>query len=189
MNNSFDNVKNKTLSGVQFCDVSTKVIGVEYIPDDQDGHSVIKDVNGGKGERHEKGCDKAGDVIFFLETKCGNARLVNRHNCGIEENPCVIELCNGERTKCHFRSYPVHDFVCTDKSDSSMDEYVPNTGLLEDGTRYFLYRILIYTDGFNAQRTRLGSMDGFYMIPLGIPFDRRTAVSYTHLTLPTIYSV
>ena len=70
--------------------------------------------------------------------------------------------------------------VCLNDVASPADDYVPNTGFLEDGTRYFIYRMLLYTDGFNAHRTRLGSIDGMYMIPLGIPLDSRTEAGCLH---------
>ena len=91
-----------------------------------------------------------------------------------------MELCNGKLTGCHVRAFHVDDVVCLNDIASAADDYVPNTVFLEDGTRYFIYRILMYTDGFNAHRTRLGSVDGMYMIPLGIPLNSRTKAGCLH---------
>ena len=143
--------------------IETELTYVEYIEADGMGHKV--DTESGL-KSHRGGNEKAGDVILYLNCSCGNARLVNRHNRSGTEPSCYIEVCNGTNNNCKVRSFPVQDAMCIGDVEDT-DESVPNTGLLSDGTKYFIYRFLLYTDGFSAHRTRLGSMDGMYMIPLG----------------------
>ena len=181
LENAFsDSVVFKKVNGVESAVVSCEVIDFEYVSDDREGHNGINcDEEPSVFESHEGNGDKAGDVIFYLKCKNGVARLVNNHNCEEYGQPCRLELCNGKRTGCHIRSYPVEDVVCTDTAKAN-DDYVPNKGRLEDGTKYYIYRFLLYTDGFNAHRSRLGSMDGMYMLPLGIPIDCRTEAGCLH---------
>ena len=176
-----DQVVNKKIRDVACAVVTCNVLHSQYIKDDCHGHSSVLDDDGNlRYERHKTSYEKAGDVVFYLKTIDGEARLVNRHNCEGDESACSLELCNGKLTGCHVRAFHVDDVVCLNDVASPADDYVPNTGFLEDGTRYFIYRMLIYTDGFNAHRTRLGSVDGMYMIPLGIPLNRRTEAGCLH---------
>ena len=176
-----DEVVNKKIEGVACAVVTCHVVQFQYIKDDSYGHSCFVDDEGeARYERHSDSCEKAGDVVFYLKTIDGEARLVNRHNCEGGESGCSLELCNGKLTGCHVRAFHVEDVVCLNDVASPADDYVPNTGFLADGTRYFVYRMLLYTDGFNAHRTRLGSVDGMYMIPLGIPLNSRTEAGCLH---------
>ena len=61
-----------------------------------------------------------------------------------------------------------------------------NKGKLKNNIPYRLYRMALYMDGFNPSGMNYdkSSLTGCYMAPLGLH-----PVSYTHLTLPTIYSV
>ena len=170
-------VKLKDVDGVACAILECTVLEYEYVGNNRDGHHVVNE-NG--FERHDSSVEKAGDVIFYLKTYFGNARLVNRHNCEEGQEACSLELCYGEHTDCHGRSFPVNELMVVHKSSSIAEDYVPNSGYFEDGTRYYVYRMLLYTDGFNAHRSRLGSMDGMYMIPLGIPLDRRTEAGCLH---------
>jgi len=174
-------VVNDKVNGVESAQVTCDVLAYAYVTDDRPGHnSLVSDMEPIVFERH-KGCDdKAGDVLFYLKCQHGKARLVNRHNNSENGIPCALELCNGKLSGCHIRMFPVEDVVCVENAAKPMDEYVPNKGRLEDGTKYYVYRILLYTDGFNAHRSRLGSMDGMYMMPLGIPVDRRTDAGCLH---------
>ena len=175
-----DSYVKEKVNEVESAVVTCEVLTFEYVGDDREGHNVINfDEEPVAFELHKGNQDKAGDVIFHLKSQHGMARLVNSHNCDEYGQPCRLEVCNGKRTGCHVRSFPVEDVVCTD-SAKPKDDYVPNTGRLEDGTKYYIYRFLLYTDGFNAHRSRLGSMDGMYMLPLGIPIDRRTEAGCLH---------
>lgn len=176
----FGSVRNEKVKNVDCALVSCEVIDFEYVSDDRKGHKgIIKDTDPVEFERHEGSQEKAGDVIFYLKCQQGMARLVNSHNYE-NRRPCRLEICNGQRTGCKLRSFPVEDVVCVEGAASPADDYVPNKGRLVDGTKYYTYRFLLYTDGFNAHRSRLGSMDGMYMMPLGLPIDRRTEAGCLH---------
>ena len=51
--------------------------------------------------------------------------------------------------------------------------YAPNEGVLQDGRRYVIYRMLLYCDGFSPNVSRKGSCTGVYMLPLGIDPENR----------------
>ena len=172
-----DGVIFKEVDGVASAFFECTVLDYEYVSNDRDGHHIV---DGKVFERHNACCEKAGGVIFYLKTCFGNARLVNRHNCEEGEEACTLEMCHGERTECRNRSFPVNDLIVIHKSRDIEEDNVPNSGRLEDGTRYFVYRVLLYTDGFNAYRSRIGTKDGMYMIPLGIPLDLRTEAGCLH---------
>ena len=57
------------------------------------------------------------------------------------------------------------------------DEYSGSKGTLPDGRKYLVYRFLLYNDGFIAFRSKAGSMDGYYILLLGISPHRRTESS------------
>lgn len=64
-------------------------------------------------------------------------------------------------------------------------------GRLEDGREFFVYRFLLYNDGFSPFSSKMGSMDGCYILPLGIPPDSRTssgAIRRLWLTPPGVSS-
>ena len=50
----------------------------------------------------------------------------------------------------------------------------PCYGRLADGSQYFVYRFLLYSDGFTPTLGNKGSVCGCYMLPLGIPVENRT---------------
>ena len=181
LQNAFaDCVEFRKVNGVESAVVSCEVLDYEYVSDDRKGHNGIN--CDGKAlvlENHEGKGEKAGDVIFYLKCENGVARLVNSHNCDEFGHPCRLEVCNGKRTGCHVRSFPAEDVVCIGSTEA-LEDYVPNKGILADGRKYYIYRFLLYTDGFNAHRSRLGSMDGMYILPLGIPIDRRTEAGCLH---------
>ena len=78
--------------------VNCTVLEYEYVSTDRDGHNAV---DGVCFKRHNSSCEKAGDVIFYVKTMFGNARLVNRHKCEEGDEPCTLELFHGERTDCH----------------------------------------------------------------------------------------
>ena len=55
----------------------------------------------------------------------------------------------------------------------------PNHGRLEDGTRYVVYRLALYTDGFKQHKSLADtrSVDGCYLLPLGRGLETRRSVS------------
>ena len=55
----------------------------------------------------------------------------------------------------------------------------PNKGVLPDGTRYVVYRIALYTDGFKPSKNNADtkSVDGCYILPLGRGFESRKSTS------------
>ena len=40
------------------------------------------------------------------------------------------------------------------------------TGKLQNGRRFFIYRVLLYSDGFSKYQDKQGSAGGVYMLPL-----------------------
>jgi len=51
-----------------------------------------------------------------------------------------------------------------------------STGVLRNGKRYVVYRFLLYADGFSPYIGKSGSMDGCYLMPLGIRPQDRTSI-------------
>ena len=156
--------------------IKATVLGTDYISNDSNGHMVVK---GNGKERHKGELEKAGDVILYLGCEGAKSRLVNRHNPEVGEPSVYLSFCNGISKNCKVKNVPVEETVCLDEEPAD-DEAVKNHGYLEDGTQYFVYRFLLYTDGFNSHRSKSGSMDGMYIIPLGIPIDRRTEAGCLH---------
>ena len=119
-----EDVTFEIVDGVGCASVKSTVLGCEYVSNDRDGHHVV---DGNVFERHSFCCEKAGDVIFYLKTSFVNARLVNRHNCEYGEEPCTLELCHGELTECHNRSFPVNKLTVIQKNCVIAEDYMPNS--------------------------------------------------------------
>ncbi len=156
--------------------ITTSVFATQYISCDKIGHKVLE--KDGK-EFHESGSEKAGDVIIHLYCSGWKCRLVNRHNRGIGEHSVFLSFCIETSNGCKVRKVPIDRVMCLDEENVE-ESYSPNTGYLENGTKYFVYRFLLYTDGFSAHRSRTGSMDGMYIVPLGIPIEQRTDAGCLH---------
>lgn len=71
----------------------------------------------------------------------------------------------------------------------SGDQIVSSFGKLNDGRRYFVYRILLYCDGFSQYKERKGFAGGCYILPLNLPLKVRQsskAVRVLALTPPGV---
>jgi len=58
----------------------------------------------------------------------------------------------------------------------------PNRGVLQDNSPYFVYRYLLYADGFTPQQTKStkGEVCGIYMLPVGIPSAKKNFTRNVH---------
>jgi len=68
-------------------------------------------------------------------------------------------------------SPPQHTMRSNPRSTNATKSF----GTLHDGTPYFIYRILLYCDGFSQYNERKGSAGGVYMIPLNLPCHVRSS--------------
>lgn len=79
--------------------------------------------------------------------------------------------------------------ICGLCSENSSKCIVPAYGKLEGGDTYFIYRALLYGDGFSQYNDKQGSAAGLYMLPLNLPFAARSsrkAVRILALTPPGV---
>jgi len=53
----------------------------------------------------------------------------------------------------------------------------PTTGTLQDGRRYFIYRYLLFADGFLTSMQSQVSSEGIYIVPLNFPIQTRKSSS------------
>ncbi len=63
------------------------------------------------------------------------------------------------------------------KSMQDFESNVGNRGVLDDGTPYFVYRFLLYADGFKMKKTMKNSKSvyGVYIMPVGLSQDCRNS--------------
>lgn len=63
-------------------------------------------------------------------------------------------------------------------SGNELERYRPvqSCGKLKDGTRYYVYRFILYNDGFSPL-TKPSSLDGCYILLAGVPPSQRTPAS------------
>jgi hypothetical protein len=96
----------------------------------------------------------------------------------LQENMCIV----GKVSRVKSKSEISNSLHCR-------STYAPHLGLLKDGRRYIVYRMLIYCDDFQPYTTRKGSAGGCYMLPLGVSPSKRSgygAVRVLGLTPPGI---
>ena len=66
-----------------------------------------------------------------------------------------------------------------------------SSGRLEDGRKYVVYRMFLCSDEFTPYIGKKGSMDGLYMVPIGMGAENRNgagAVRPLGLTPPGVYT-
>lgn len=156
--------------------ITSTVIRTEYVGEDCRGHKVVR---GRSCQEHNGGKRKAGDVNIYVACDARDVFLVNRYNAEENEHRLFLHVCIGSGRDCDMNIVPVDNCYCLDE-DECEEQYVPSSGVLEDGMKYFVYRFLLYTDGFNAHRSKAGSMDGMYIVPLGMGTRRRTESGCLH---------
>ena len=163
------------------------------------------------------GIDRAGDILTNLsvsESTLYECLLIHRVG-GYCRSGNMIELawvpnvapfdCNRELPHAEVFVQPVTDIFQTQpyeaveheklgqSSEYKLDQGCPcreSEGLLlKNGMRYFVYRVLLYSDGFSQYKDAQGSAGGVYMLPLNLlPRDRtsRKAVRLLSLTPPGV---
>jgi len=57
----------------------------------------------------------------------------------------------------------------------------PTRGILSDQRSYFIYRYLLYSDGFNTSQQNAASTNGVYMVPLNFPLQCRKSPSSSRI--------
>lgn len=119
-----------------------------------------------------KGASRDGDVEIHIETREGSAFLhlrgLKSSNDEIRQGLTIIHpsIPSSPRT--------FHVENVFSKPNTSPCKSIPDSkGNLSDGRKFYIYRFLLYNDGFSALRKR-SSMDGCYIVPLGIPPSKRT---------------
>ncbi len=66
---------------------------------------------------------------------------------------------------------------------------ISSYGVLDLGEPYFIYRFLLYWDGFEIESGKSSSGDGFYLVPLNLPIEARmssNSVRILSLTPPGV---
>ena len=134
------------------------------------------DSNNRKG-RYEKDT-LAGDVLIEVENDNIDiivvCRYVRNRNTSSKN---VIKYFTKHNKTIDAQEINIESIAIGDQELSFIEKekITRNKGVLTDGSRFFVYRVLLYSDGFNAHQSRQGSMDGLYMIVLGIPVGKRNA--------------
>ena len=171
----FDVVDVDDVDGRKEITVISEILKVSYASTPVQRKKEYKDEN--KTHKH---IDKlsVGDILLDLKTENAvDAVLIFRHlmDCNLEAKRISLTICHKKKdSKCSRRTIDVISIVGLDTNNTE-DKQNTNQGRLKDGRRYFVYRFILYSDGFNAYQSKTGSMDGIYIIVLGIPTSKRNS--------------
>ena len=114
-----------------------------------------------------------GDIVIYVRCNGGGEKFIVFKHVSTENRVCLL-IVKGKRV------IRVRTSVSLEEEQNIPDFFVPRRataprqGRLEDGTKYFVYRFLLYSDGFTPTLGNKGSVCGCYILPLGIPIEKRT---------------
>ncbi len=125
----------------------------------------------------DKIVDREGDIVLYLPSyENTNMEKCFRQMADVTEARWIFRahVPNKKRTKSMKTMRIIH--AETDLSDPIHDEssYSASKGTLSDGRKYLVYRFLMYSDGFLGFRGKSGTMNGIYILLLGISPEKRT---------------
>jgi hypothetical protein len=143
---------------------------------------------------------KAGDTVVELQLETSIYSCVLVYRCrrsvpGDSTRQLIFipqgSVANGELNPANCAVCPVHfvQYVSSPTRDEIPNQHAPCTGYLKDGSRYVVYRVLLYCDDFQPHSSNTGSYGGCYMLPMGIPPAERSgygAVRCIGLTPPQV---
>ncbi len=117
-------------------------------------------------------CDSSADATVTLR------QVTNGENDGQRIDLAICRQKGKTEGTCSRIIYEINSIIAVDSHVFQNDnEGYPKSGTLEDGRSYFIYRFLLFSDGFNTFQSRPGSMDGVYIVVLGIPTLKRNPAS------------
>lgn len=159
---------------------------------------LFRDVEHSTGPIPFRSCHSlnAGDVIADIEPSmtgpnraiaCSSIVLVYRLTRAFEEGERVRTkqlflfsqrgLKDGELMKGKYTSYHIRKVrLCSEHGPNHTESPLaaPCTGVLSDGRRYVVYRVMLYCDEFQPNVSNSDSHGGCYMLPMGIPPSQRS---------------
>ena len=125
---------------------------------------------------------KPGDLLTFMTARCTSSKpllvvFVNRFwrsRLHDTRQLLLFITVSADGNLCHFplSSFGLPSFKSDRKAQvQEAEQECKTTGCLPDGTTYYMYRILLYADDFNARSPLFprGSVGGVYMSPAGLP--------------------
>lgn len=114
-----------------------------------------------------------GDVIAQVKCRRGNAALNFRALKSDRGGDYRQRLICMDPENHNTVWFPIQDVFAISPESEECKNGLSSSGTLQCGRKYFIYHFLLYNDGFTPNN-RNGSMDGCYIIPLGIPPEQRT---------------
>jgi len=166
------------LNGANGPELSAKVERISYAS--STGPELIRGI---------RGITKAGDKLVSLSSPSVSIQWVLCYRLWATKNDerrRVLVLFD-KRTKGKLRisQHDVYDVQVHSDHDflrGSMHPHRSNSGLLPDGTKYYIYRFVLFTDGFETSSSlyKKRSAGGIYIMPMGLPSQYRKAPRFIH---------
>lgn len=170
----FENVTETDVNGENEFVIRTEIMNVSYACDQCSKEKIYKN------KKYIERVDP-GDIVIRIKTNEDvEATVTFKHINGEEDFENRLKLTYTKLLSKKRKASRINVFLNSVMAESLEDRTIhktSNKGRLKDGKPYVVYRFLLFSDGFNAYQSRAGSMDGVYIILLGIPISKRNPTS------------